>query len=334
MSEADNVMRWQRQPGHYEVWYMTLNHRASETGFWIRYTLEAPYHGTPYAQLWFACFDAREPARAFAFNRKFPIDALAHTAEPFELRIGDAVLSHGAARGKLSGAGHTAEWDLAWAPPQDTHYDLPRWIYGAGFADTKKLTPALNAAFRGRIIVDGRTLELAAEPGGQTHLWGRKHAHAWAWSHCNGFDGHPNIALETLTVRLRKKGVVLPPLSLLSLYLEGEAHHFRELHETPLVRGHWDTASYRLVARSLKLKLEIEYSCKPDEMVLTPYVDPDGDPAFCANTEIADCRLLLSRRQGFAYVPEMELVAHKTAHFEYASREPDPAIMRRHATVD
>src|SRR5215813_9514667 len=133
MSDSDNVMRWQRQPGHYEVWYLTLNHRPTETGFWIRYTLEAPLHGDAYAQLWFSCFDVREPARAFAINRKFTIAKLAHTAEPFELEIGDSVLRHGSARGTLSGAGHTAEWDLAWAPPVDAHHHLPKVIYGTSF---------------------------------------------------------------------------------------------------------------------------------------------------------------------------------------------------------
>src|SRR5207248_674287 len=101
MSERDNQLRWQRQAGHYEVWYLTLNHRPSETGFWIRYTLEAPVagHGEPYCQLWFAAFDARAPANSFALNRKLPMAELATRAEPFEVRIGEAYLRHGAARG-------------------------------------------------------------------------------------------------------------------------------------------------------------------------------------------------------------------------------------------
>ena len=55
-SAEANRMRWAFQRGHYEVWYATLSHLASRTGFWIRYTLEAPEegHGEPYAQLWFA----------------------------------------------------------------------------------------------------------------------------------------------------------------------------------------------------------------------------------------------------------------------------------------
>ena len=67
-----NRMRWAFQRGHYEVWYATLSHLASRTGFWIRYTLEAPEadHGEPYAQLWFARFDGNDAARTFGINKK------------------------------------------------------------------------------------------------------------------------------------------------------------------------------------------------------------------------------------------------------------------------
>ncbi len=40
-----NRMRWEFQRGHYEVWYATLTHLPSRTGFWIRYTLAAPTEG-------------------------------------------------------------------------------------------------------------------------------------------------------------------------------------------------------------------------------------------------------------------------------------------------
>ena len=57
---------------------MLLNHIPSGTGYWIRYTLESPLpgHGDAYAQLWFAFFDVRQPARNFAINKKFPLSEL------------------------------------------------------------------------------------------------------------------------------------------------------------------------------------------------------------------------------------------------------------------
>ena len=39
-------MRWDRASrGRYEVWHLTVNHRGSGLGAWIRYTLEAPDQG-------------------------------------------------------------------------------------------------------------------------------------------------------------------------------------------------------------------------------------------------------------------------------------------------
>src|SRR3954465_9657968 len=90
-----NRMRWQFQRGHYEVWYAPATHLASRTGFWIRYTLEAPEegHGEPYAQLWFARFDREQPDRTFGFNKKFPIAELRQEPAPFRIRIADGELT-------------------------------------------------------------------------------------------------------------------------------------------------------------------------------------------------------------------------------------------------
>ena len=139
--------------------------------------------------------------------------------------------------------------------------------------------------------------------------------------------------LETLTVRLKRGGLVLPALSLLSLYMGGEAFHFRELYETPLVRGHFETGAYRLTAQGLDVRIEAEYRCRPEDLVLTPYTDPDGEPVFCHNTEIADCRVRLSRRRGLSFERTAELYAPKRGHFEYAGRAPDPAVTRRHVNI-
>ena len=40
-----NALRWDGQPGHYEVWYLSLTDRASGSGVWIRYTMVAPTDG-------------------------------------------------------------------------------------------------------------------------------------------------------------------------------------------------------------------------------------------------------------------------------------------------
>ncbi len=337
-TERDNVLVWDRVAApHYEVYYLTFNHRATKTGFWIRYTLESPTggHDRPYAQLWFGFFDALDPTKNFALNKRFPIEQLRASASPFELTIGDAVLGHAFARGGLEGDGHAARWDLSWLPAAATHRHLPDLIYKTSFSDTRVLSPNLDVPIRGTITVDGRSFTFEGEPGGQTHIWGRKHAHAWAWSHCNAFEGRRGAAFETLTVRLKRRGLVLPPLTIGALYLDGEAHVLTGFRDTLLSRGEYGTARYRVVLQSTTVRIAAEYACRPEDMVQTEYTDPDGEPSFCHNTEVADLRLTVSRRAPLSlrWMEHARLHADKAAHFEVAAREPDPAITRRHVTV-
>ncbi len=338
-SAVDNVRRWDgASRGRYEVWYLTLNHLESQTGYWIRYTLESPLEGheDPYAQLWFAHFDAREPDRTFAINKVFPIDAMRAGADPFSVAIGDAELTHSSARGQLAGGGHRASWDLTWLPAATTHRQLPRIMYrGGGVGDTTVLTPNLDVPIRGTIEVDGRRFELAGEPGGQTHIWGKKHAHAWAWGHCNAFEDRRGTAFETLTVRLKKRGLVLPPLTILCLYLDGEVYRWSEFQHTPLTGGRYGTGRYAFRAIGARVRLDGEFTCRPEDMVVAQYHDPDGEASFCANTEVADLRLTVYKRDGLLgrFREHAHLIAPRSGHFEVGGRERDPAVAKNHETV-
>lgn len=337
MTAQDNVMVWDhQQAGHYEVWYLTCNHNPTRTGFWIRYVIEAPRAGEPYGMLWFAAFDADDPTRTVALHTRVPITSLKDAAVPFAIQLGGAELRDDRARGRLAGAGHDVSWDLAWVPSPRTHRHLPDLIYRTAFADTRALAPNLDVPVRGRIVVDGRRFDLDDMPGGQTHLWGRKHAHAWAWGHCNNFDDRRGVALEALSVVVKKRGVTTPPLTLLALYLDGEAHRLTELRHTLLNRGQFGTARFVFSARSSTIRLAGEFRCRPDDMVLAPYVDPDGEPCFCANSCVAHLELTVRRRSSRfgRFAPPERLVSSAGAHFEVAGREPDPAIVRAHASLD
>jgi hypothetical protein len=41
MASNLNALRWAGQPGHYEVYYVSLTDRGSGWGLWIRYTMVA-----------------------------------------------------------------------------------------------------------------------------------------------------------------------------------------------------------------------------------------------------------------------------------------------------
>ncbi len=336
---ADNLRRWDgTSRGHYEVWYVTFNHVASQTGYWIRYTLEAPLDGVgePYAQLWFAQFDAKDPSRTFGINRKFPIASMTASGpgEPFAVAIAGNQLGHDRARGSLAVDGHDVRWDLRWTPASRTHRHLPDVMYArGGLGETTVLSPNLDIALVGTMVVDGRTLTLDGAPGGQTHVWGRKHANAWAWGHCNAFDDHPGAAFEALTVKLKRRGVTLPPLTVLGLYLDGEALAFNQFRHTAMNRGEFGTGYYRFRAWSPTVRLEGEFAARPDDMLVAHYHDPDGAASYCSNTEIGDLRITVFRRAGTRWREAARLVAPRRGHFEVGARQRDPAVVRDHVTL-
>jgi hypothetical protein len=337
-SQDDNTLRWDGGTGHYEVWYLTFNHHSSQTGYWIRYTLESPLpgHGDPYAQLWFAHFDARDPERNFAINRKLPIDYLSVASAPFSVAMDDSRLTHESARGSLRGHGHEAHWDLSWTPAAATHRHLPSVMYRrGGLGETTVLSPNLDVPITGTVVVDGRTFELYGEPGGQTHLWGRKHAYSWAWGHCNAFLNRPGAAVELLSVRLKRKGLLLPQLTIFTVYLDGHAHRLNQFHHTLFTGATYSGTRLAFHGRTGRWRFEGEFSCRPQDMVVAPYVDPDGEASFCSNTEVADLHLSVYERRGpYGWREHERLVAPRCAHFEIGGRTRDPDVPADHMTVD
>lgn len=346
-----NRMMWRGQPGHYEVWYLTLTDRTSKSGFWIRYTLEAPVtaHGEPYVQLWFCRGDGNNSEKTFAINRRFPISALASTQSPFEVRIGDAVATHESMQGSLSGLGHEVRWNLRWQASPKVHLFLPSNLYGGTFAETLALAPNLQVAVHGTIEVDGQRYELHGEPGGQSHVWGRKHAYGWAWGHCVSFqrdDDSPNFdknpteptVLETLSVLMRRGPVVLP-LTLFALYpdgLSGEALRFTEWLTLPFCRSDYRTGHYALSGQNANVRVEAQFSCQPDDMVRAEYVDPDGAPAYCHFAGAANCRLSLFRRSfpGAKWQLDRKLRSDRGAQFEWGGRAGDSLVKKRHMLIE
>jgi hypothetical protein len=337
-TEKDNVMVWDHRPGHYEVWYATLSHRATQTGFWIRYTLEAPLpgHGEPYAQLWFARFDGNDSANNFGINHRFPIASLRTSESPFSLKIGEAELTHEGMRGSLSGDGHEVSWNLRWPPGEHTRRMLPDFAYKSSLVITKAHSPNNSVPASGEIVVDGKTYTLAGDPLGQTHLWGRKHAYSWAWAHCNGFDGDSTASLEALSVRLKRGSIILPTLTLFTLFLDGEEIAFRQPWTLPLARSSYKTGHYQLNGASADTKVDMVFTCRPDEMILAEYLDPDGDPAFCHNCCSAAGKVQVWKRSPFVgrWREYRTLTAAKTAHFEWAGRAGDALQVKRvHRTI-
>src|SRR5690606_20622999 len=107
-----------------------------------------------------------------------------------------------------------------------------------------------------------------------------------------------------------------------------------EFHHTLFTRARYGTAHFSMSSHGPRVRVEAEFSCRPQDMVVAPYVDPDGEPSWCANTEVADVRVSVHRRAGIAGWRRVTgLHAQRCGHFEVGGRTRDPSIAAEHVAV-
>src|SRR5262245_29002601 len=247
---ADNLCRWDRgATPHYEVWFLTLNHRASQRGFWFRYTLHSPV-GTadgrkPAAALWAAAFSRGAPDQNLGLTQEYLIDDFRFEGrEAFNLCIGGGGLSASHATGMVQNGGNSIRWDLSFEPCDATYHHIPRTLAQLARPSSSLCSPNLDTRFSGTIEVNGERLVLDREPGCQSHLWGRKHVDEWVWVHSNAFEKTPGTVFEGLAAQPRRVGKKLPPIQSLYLRHRGEEHRFVRLRlaeqwKSRLGMGYW-----------------------------------------------------------------------------------------------
>ena len=88
-------------------------------------------------------------------------------------------------------------------------------------------------------------------------------------------------------------------------------------------------SSWDFEARDGKRRIAVEVDAPRDTLVGVTYNDPDGELAYCYNSEVASMRCRVYRATGPgppAGACVETLVADGRAHFEYAQREPVPGV--------
>jgi hypothetical protein len=317
-----NILRWNGRPGHYEVYYLTLTDPATGVGFWVRYTLLAPDQGAASCALWFLAMD---PASGITARKEaFPIAELSALADPFRLQIGPGSLTDGVAAGELVDAG----WSLRWNPGRSYEHVRPA---ARPFASTILCLPHGDVAFDGRIWFGGRAVDLDGARGAQAHLWGSKHAGAWAWARCGDFrTSGGQRAVDTfvdgVSVRVNRFGREFGAFTPVVGRIDGEDFNSTMPWRVITNPSSFALLHWRFEARGARRKLIGEVHADTRLLAGVTYRDPDGQPAYCYNTETASMRLGVfertGARSGWRHASTLE--AAGCAHFEYAQREPLP----------
>jgi hypothetical protein len=324
-----NRLKWDRHPGHYEVYYLTLTDPATGIGVWIRYTMLAPLPRTgeaPSAALWLLTMDPR-PGRRATFGRKatYSIEQLRAQHDPFELRIDNAVLSDGA----MCGGFEDVAWDLRWRAHGEGYEHVHPVLRRLGLAKTVLALPHADLSIEGIISYAGERLELSGARGAQAHLWGSKHASRWAWVHCNDLrtvDGEPadDAFVDGVSVFVPRFGRELGPNTPVVGRIGGGDFCATSPLRVLTNDSTFALTGWRFEAVQGKRKLMGEVDADRDQLAGVTYHDPDGELAYCYNSETATLRLHVYERAGpiGRWVQRQMLVAPARAHFEYAQRTP------------
>jgi hypothetical protein len=319
-----NALQWDGGPGHYEVYYLSATDPRYGLGLWIRYTLHAPLDGPAHCALWFMAMDG--DGSRFARMADFPIAGLRAETEPFRLTLAGADLSD---RG-MAGALPDAAWELSWEPSLPAAEHVHPLIRRTGVAKTLVALAHPDLAVSGTVGFDGHDFVLDGACGGQAHVWGSKHATRWTWAHANdlrGQDGERRDATYVDGVSAFVPGLAreVGPTTPVVGRFGGE--DFRSTAPLWVVRNasRFGPTSWHFEARDGKRRIVGEVEAPRDTLVGVTYHDPDGDPAYCYNSEVATMRVLVwdrTSRGRFGWTLRDTLVADGTAHFEYAQRAP------------
>ena len=191
-------------------------------------------------------------------------------------------------------------------------------------------SPIPTSRSRARSQFAGRELVLDGARGAQAHLWGSKHASRWTWAHANDLrtpegEPRPGAYLDGVSVYVPRLGRQLGPSTPVVGRFGGD--DFRSTNPLRVTRNasRFGLTTWRFEARDGKRKVVGEVDAPRSSLVGVTYHDPDGDLAYCYNSEVASMRLNLwdrAARGRSGWVMRETLVADGTAHFEYAQRAP------------
>lgn len=331
MAVRANDLRWAGQPGHYEVYYLTVTDPATGVGLWIRYTMLASVRSSgnqPSCALWFAVMDPRaESRRALARRQTFPIERLRARRDPFQLQLDEASLTDGG----MSGGFDELRWDLHWEPAPAPYVPIDPLLGRLGLAKTVYLLPHAEVLVSGTVRIGSERIELTGAPGGQAHLWGSEHAASWAWAHCGdlstaGGDPVRGAFFDGVSALVSRFGRTLGPSTPVLGCFDGRPVRSTAPWRILGNRSQFDVEGWRFEATAGARRLVGEVTPARDQLVGVTYEDPDGQPAYCYNSETASARIELRERSGRAWTTSRTLVSSGRCHFEFGTRVPVPGI--------
>jgi hypothetical protein len=327
---TENRMMWDRRAaGFMEVWYATVFHSSLRSGLWLRYTISAPAdprRAPATCRLWAFYFDP-EGKKSFAASNEYSVDRLGSANGRDDgalVRIGDAWLSETHLDGRVTGGDRSLAWSLDFEPADRCYQHLPRLLRDrAARRFSTVCSPNLSVPFTGAVELDRATLRFEDEPGCQSHRWGRRNSHSWAWAHCSAWEEGPDAVFEGVAARA---GGRVPAFTSLYLRHRGEDLAFSDVRSVLRARSRFELPTWAFTSQTARWKIAGAARLRLDRSVQVRYDDPAGGVRHCANSEIADLALAVYERVDGAWRHDASLTAMGSAHLEFGRPEPFPEL--------
>jgi hypothetical protein len=307
--------------GHYESFYIKACRPEGGLGVWIRHTVHKRRRAEPTASLWLTLFDAEAPSPVAA-KATFPATELSGSNDAY-IRIDDAVLEPGRARGELRVQGLDASWELSFTDEAEPLRHLPYgWMYRAPLPRTKFMSPYPNATYTGRLEVAGRRIELDGWPGMIGHNWGAEHAERWTWIQGARLDGADDSYFDMAAGRIKLGPWTTPWVANGVLALDGERHRLGGLDRvrSTEIEDAATGCAFALTGKGISVRGRVR--SEPKRFVAWVYADPDGGEHNTLNCSISDLELTI---EGPGREPR-RLETRGGAAYEIGMRETDHGI--------
>lgn len=313
----DPVVEWPldpETPGR-EVWYSLVGPRDGSVAFWYRYTLLSAESGRQEGRLWAALTDHEDPENSTFVSEAFDFEEVWPDTDPFELTIGDGVLTSSSASGTIG--------DISW----NLEYDSDTYVFTplrsqrltnllSKVADTGKHWSRNEAvSMSGEVTVGDRTLEFDEAPGHQGHtMSGASPPEEWTWVQCNAFQQEDSAVLEAL--RLDDK------LSL-CFRVDGKTYPLNRLkHVHPISPSanridHDEVGHWRFRGKGEGVELQATVEADPDHWQTVSYMVPDGSLRYNAHCSVSELTLTYSVDGA-----EPQTITSDAARAEWVSTDP------------
>jgi hypothetical protein len=306
--------------GHYESFYIKATRPGGGRGVWIRHTVHKRPDAEPTASLWFTLFDADAPGPR-ATKLTVPASELSAPTGAY-IKIADALLEPGRARGGATSDSMTVAWELEFDSEAEAFKHLPYdFLYGAPLPRTKFLSPYPDARYSGTVTVDGEEVALDRWPGMVGHNWGAEHAERWVWLQANDFrqrDAYFDAALG----RIKVGPLTTPWVGNGVLHLDGETHRlggFDRIRSTE-IDDEPTACEFELAGKGIKVRGRV--GSEPRNFVGWVYADPVGPEHNTLNCSISDLELTVELKGA----DPLRLDSDGAAAYEIGMRETDHGI--------